>query len=200
MSRTRFLKFAVAAALAMSCIPSLSADILTADFVNPVNDGILDSIQMTVNNVTGELTATWIAPAGDFFNGQYAFAFNAGDPSRGTVDEQTNQNSAFLDVVTTLTNAPSFTVTEDVGGPDYDGSVAGWQAGDTIITCGNDVSVCGEFITGIYSYSQNAFVSEVNISGTLESASTAPEPAYWSLAALCLGFIVVRKRASARPN
>ena len=196
MKTSRFLKFAVAAAIAMSCIPSLSADILTADFVNPVDDGVLASIQVTLNNVTGELTTTWVAPVGDFFNGEYAFAFNAGDPSRGTVNEQALQNVAFLDTEATLSNASSYTVTEDPGGPDYDGSVVGWLAGDTVITCGNTLGVCKEFMTGVDSFAQSAFISEINIGGTLQSASSAaPEPGYWGLVVLCLGFMAIRKRA-----
>jgi hypothetical protein len=98
MKTSRFLRFAIAAALAVSCIPSLSADILTADFVNPVDDGVLASIQVTLNNVTGELTTTWVAPVGHSFNDQYEFDFNVGDPSRGAINAQTIQNVVFLDV------------------------------------------------------------------------------------------------------
>ena len=85
-------------------------------------------------------------------------------------------------------------MTEDPGSPDYDGSVAGWLAGDTVITCGNTLGICKEFFTGVYSFDKNAFVSEINIGGTLQSTSSAPEPGYWGLVVLCVGFMAIRKR------
>jgi hypothetical protein len=81
--------------------------------------------------------------------------------------------------------------------PDYDGSVAGWLAGDTLATCGDTPGVCSDFLTGIDSFSQNAGVSTINTSGVLQSASSpssAPEPRYWGLLVLCVGFTAIRKR------
>lgn len=91
-----------------------------------------------------------------------------------------------------LSNAPSYSVTESPGDSDYDGSVVGWQAGDTIITCGN-TDTCNDFLTGIYSFGLNQFIVSLNTSGTLESTA-APEPRYWAPLLLFGGFMLIRKR------
>lgn len=182
---------------ALSFCGLLSAGTLTVDLVNPSSDGILAEIDVSLDNVTGALTTTYLARAGDFFNGQYQFDFNAGDPSQGTVIEQLSENSVFLDPVATLSDASSYTVTEGPGGMDYDGSVIGWQAGDTIITCG-DTDSCSDFSTGIFSFSAGEFVAQLDTSGTLESAAAAPEPRYWAPLVLFSGLMWIGKRSAAR--
>jgi hypothetical protein len=192
MKDLRFNRHLVMAALLLAFASVANAGIVTVDFSG---NGILAEIEATINNVTGALTATYITQSGDFFNGEYQFDLNLGDPSQGTVNEQSNQNAAFLDPVATLSNATSFTVTESPGGPDYDGSAVGWQAGDTVITCGDVFPTCNQFLTGIYSFGSNDFVSIVDASGTLESASaSAPEPSYAWLMWAMGGLVLVWKR------
>jgi hypothetical protein len=184
-------------AIALSFSQLLSAGTLTVDLVNPSSDGILAEVDVSLDNVTGALTGTFIARAGDFFNGEYDFDLNIGDPSRGTVDAEADQNIAFLDPVATASNASSYTtVTEIPGGPDYDGSTIGWQAGDTIITCG-DTDACGDFETIVDSFALSEFVGTLDTSGTLEGPTAAPEPRYWApLLVLFGGFMLIRRHSS----
>ncbi len=194
----RLHHYALAAILGLGALSVANAATLSFDLVNPSSSDNLAEITGSLDNVTGELTATFIAHSGYFFDGQYQFDLNMGDPSRGTVIEQQTQNVVFLDALATVSHVSSFTVSEGPGGPDYGGSVVGWQSGDTIITCGDVLAQgCTTFESGIYSFGAGSFVGLMATSGILGDGSQSnavPEPGYVvPMLVLLAGFVVVRR-------
>src|SRR3979411_3032773 len=115
MTFPRLHNSAFLALIAFSCVPGAKASLLTFDLINPSSEGIIAELKGSVDNVSGVVTTTWIVREGDFLDGTYEFAFNAGDPSRGPVIEQQLQNIVFFDPVATLSHATTFTASEGPG-------------------------------------------------------------------------------------